>query len=58
MATEPDDEKYLKRECVVLSKGLKVVRSGYLRLIGAVAKVRDRGENSGNSSPVNRVSKT
>jgi hypothetical protein len=43
---------------VVLSKGREVVRSGYSRLAGAAAKVTDRGENLGNPSQVNRVSKT
>jgi hypothetical protein len=43
---------------VVLSKGHEVVRSGYSRLAGAAAKVTDRGENLGNPSQVNRVSKT
>jgi hypothetical protein len=42
---------------VVLSKGHEVVGSGYSRLIGVAAKVSDRGENSGNSSRVNQVSK-
>jgi hypothetical protein len=58
MATEPEDEKDRKRECVVLTKGHEVVRAGYLRLTGAASKVTDRGENSGNTSRVNRVSKT
>jgi hypothetical protein len=57
-ATELDNEKDPKRARVVLSKGHEVVRPGYLRLIGAAAKVTDRGENSGNPSRVNRVSKT
>jgi hypothetical protein len=56
-ATEPEDEKDLERACVVLSKGHKVVGPGYSRLKGAAAKVTDKGENSGNSSQVNRVSK-
>jgi hypothetical protein len=42
---------------VVLSKGREVVGSGYSRLIGAAAKVTDRGENSGNPNWVNQVSK-
>jgi hypothetical protein len=57
-ATKPEDEKDLKRARVVLSKGCEVVESGYSRLIGAAAKVTDRGENLGNPSRVNRVSKT
>jgi hypothetical protein len=58
MAMEPEDEKDLKRARVVLSKGHEVVGPGYSRLIGATAKVTDRGENSDNPSRVNRVSKT
>jgi transketolase N-terminal domain/subunit len=58
MAMEPEDEKDLKRARVVLSKGHEVVGLGYSRLIGATAKVTDRGENSDNPSRVNRVSKT
>jgi hypothetical protein len=56
MAMEPEDEKDPKRAHVVLSKGRKVVGPGYSRLIGAATKVMDMGENSGNSSRVNRVS--
>jgi hypothetical protein len=55
---EPEHEKDPKRACVVLSKGCKVVGPSYSRLTGAAAKVMDRRENSGNSSRVNRVSKT
>jgi hypothetical protein len=58
MATELEDEKDPKRARVVLSKGHEVVGPGYLTLIGAAAKVTDRGENSGNPSRVNWVSKT
>jgi hypothetical protein len=58
MATEPEDEKDPKKARVVLSKGCEVVEPGHSRLIGAVAKVTDRGENSGNSSRVNQFSKT
>jgi hypothetical protein len=43
---------------VVLSKGCEVVGLGYSRLIGAAAKVTDRGENLGNPSQVNYVSRT
>jgi hypothetical protein len=43
---------------VVLSKGREMVGSGYSRLTGDATKVADRGENSGNPSQVNRVSKT
>jgi hypothetical protein len=50
--------KDLKRACVVLSKGCEVVRPGYWRLTSAAAKVMDRGENLGNPSRVNWVSKT
>jgi hypothetical protein len=57
-ATEPKDQKDPKRACVVLSKGHEMVGPGYSRLIGAVAKVMDRGENLANPSRVNRVSKT
>jgi hypothetical protein len=57
-ATEPEDEKDPKKARVVLSKGCEVVKPGHSRLIGAVAKVTDRGENSGNSSRVNQFSKT
>jgi hypothetical protein len=57
MATELEDEKDLKRVHVVLSKGHEVVGLGYSRLAGAVTKVTKRGENSGNPSLVNRVSK-
>jgi hypothetical protein len=57
MATEPEDEKDLKTAHVVLSKGHEVVRPGYSRLTGAVTKVTNRGENLGNPSRVNRVSK-
>jgi hypothetical protein len=42
----------------VLSKVHEVVEPGRLRLTGAAAKVRDRGENSGNPSRVNQASKT
>jgi hypothetical protein len=56
-ATEPEDDTDPKRAHVVLSKGCVVVGLSYLRLIGATAKVTDRGENSGNSSRVNQVSK-
>jgi hypothetical protein len=42
---------------VVLSKGHEVVRAGNSRLTHAATKVTDRGENVGNSSRVNRVSK-
>jgi hypothetical protein len=58
MATKPEDEKDPKRARVVLSKGCEVVRPGYLRLTGVAAKVMNRGEKSGNSSQVKRVSKT
>jgi hypothetical protein len=54
---EPKDENDPKRAHVVLSKGREVVGSGYLRLIGTTAKVMDMGENLGNPSRVNRVSK-
>jgi hypothetical protein len=57
-ATESEDEKDPKRACVVLSKGGEVVGPVYSRLTGAAAMVLDRGENSGNPSRVNRVSKT
>jgi transketolase N-terminal domain/subunit len=56
VTTEPEDEKDPKRARVVLSKGHKVVRPGYVRLTGAATKVTDMGENSGNSSRVSRVS--
>jgi hypothetical protein len=51
--TELEDEKDLKRACVVLMKGREVVGPGYSRLIGAAAKVMDIRENSGNQSWVN-----
>jgi hypothetical protein len=54
MGTELEDEKDPKRTCVVLSKGREVVRLGYSRLIGAAAKVMDRGENPGNPSRVSQ----
>jgi hypothetical protein len=57
-ATEPEDDTDPKRAHVVLSKGCVVVGLSYSRLIGATAKVTDRGENSDNPSRVNRVSKT
>jgi hypothetical protein len=57
-ATEPENKKDPKRACVVLSKGREVVSLGYLRLTGAVAKIIDMGENLGNPSWVNWVSKT
>jgi hypothetical protein len=57
-ATESEDEKDPKRACVVLSKGGEVVGPVYSRLTGAAAMVPDRGENSGNPSRANRVSKT
>jgi hypothetical protein len=56
-ATEPEDKKDPKRARVLVSKGHEVVRPGNSRLIGAIAKVTDMGENSGNHSRVNRVSK-
>jgi hypothetical protein len=56
-ATESEDEKDSKRGRVVLSKGRQVVGPGYSRLTGAAAKLTDRGENLGNPSRVNRVSK-
>jgi hypothetical protein len=56
-ATEPKDEKDLKRACVVLSKGREVVGPGYSRLTGANTTVTDRGENLGNYSRVNWVCK-
>jgi hypothetical protein len=56
-AMEPEDEKDPKRARVVLSKGCEVVRLDYSRLIGAAIEVTGRGENPGNSSRVNRVSK-
>jgi transketolase N-terminal domain/subunit len=55
-STEPEDDKYLKRARVVLSKGHEVVRLGYSRLTGAAAMVTDWGENLGNPSQVNQVS--
>jgi hypothetical protein len=58
MATELKDEKDLKRACVVPSKGREVVRLSYPRLIGVAAKDTNMGENLGNSSRVNWVSKT
>jgi hypothetical protein len=58
MAMEPKDEKDPKRAHVVLCKGRELVRPGYSRLTGAAAKVMGRGENSGNSSQFNQVSKT
>jgi hypothetical protein len=57
-ATELEDERDPKRARVVLSKGCEVLGPEYSRLIGAAAKVTDRGENLGNSSRVNRVSRT
>jgi hypothetical protein len=57
-ATEPEDEKDLKRARVVLSKGREVVGPGYSRLTSDAATVTDRGENLGNPSLVNWVSKT
>jgi hypothetical protein len=57
MATESEDEKDSKRGSVVLSKGHQVVGPGYSSLTGAAAKLTDRGENLGNPSRVNRVSK-
>jgi hypothetical protein len=44
MATDPEDEKDLKRARLVLSKGREVVGPGYSRLIGTAAKVTDRGD--------------
>jgi hypothetical protein len=58
MATGLEDEKDPKRARVVLSKGQKVVGPGYSKLIGAAAKVTDTGENLGNPSQLNQVSKT
>jgi hypothetical protein len=43
---------------VVLSKGREVVGPGYSRLTSDAATVTDRGENLGNPSLVNCVSKT
>jgi hypothetical protein len=57
-ATELEDEKDPKRARVVLSKGRELVGPGDSRLTGAATKVTDIGENLGNPSPVNRVSKT
>jgi hypothetical protein len=42
---------------VVLSKGRNMVRLGHSRLAGAATEVTDKGENSGNPSRVNQVSK-
>jgi hypothetical protein len=55
MATEPKNEKDLKRARVVLSKGHEVVRAGNSRLTHAATKVTDRGENVGNSSRVSKM---
>jgi hypothetical protein len=55
MAVEPKGEKDPKRARVVLSKGHEVVRSGYSRLTGAAAKVRDRGEILANYSRVSKA---
>jgi hypothetical protein len=56
-AMEPEDEKDPKRAHVVLSKGDEVVGPDYSRLTSVATKVTNRGENSGNHSRVNRVSK-
>jgi hypothetical protein len=58
MASEPEDRKDPKRECVVLSKGCEVVGLGYLRVTGVAAKVTDKRENLANHGQVNRVSTT
>jgi hypothetical protein len=52
---ESEDEKDLKRKCVVLSKDCEVVGPGYSRLSGDVARVADRGGESGNPNRVDRV---
>jgi hypothetical protein len=57
MAMEPEDEKDPKRAHVALSMGHELVGPGYSTLTGATTNVTDRGENSCNSSRVNRVSK-
>jgi hypothetical protein len=52
---ELEDEKDLKRTCMVLSKGHKVVGSGYSRLSGDAARATDRGGESGNPNWVDQV---
>jgi hypothetical protein len=56
-ATEPKDKKDLKRARILVSKGHEVVRPSNSRLTGAAGKVTDMGENLGNHSRVNQVSK-
>jgi hypothetical protein len=52
---ESEDEKDPKKTHTVLSKGCKVVGSGYSRLSGDAARATDRGEELGNLSQVGRV---
>jgi hypothetical protein len=55
MVLKSEDEKDLKRTCMVLYKGREVVRPGYTRLSGDVARVTDRGGESGDPNRVDWV---
>jgi hypothetical protein len=55
MILESEDEKDLKRACMVLSKGREVVGPGYSRLSRGATRVTDEEEESGNPNLVDRV---
>jgi hypothetical protein len=57
MVPESENEKDPKRARMLLSKGREVAGPDYLRLSGDVARVADRGEESGNPNRVDRVHK-
>jgi hypothetical protein len=50
-----ENEKDPKKAQMVLSKGRKVVKPGYSRLLGDVVRVTDRGEELGNPNWIVRV---
>jgi hypothetical protein len=53
--SEFEDETDPKRTRMVLSKGRKIVRLGYSRLLGDAARLTDRGRESDNDNWVGRV---
>jgi hypothetical protein len=55
VATGQEDEKDLKRACVVLSQGHEVVRSGYCTMSSVAATGKDKGRHWDNPNRVTRV---